>query len=212
MELNIDKSIIELTIDKSIDDGTFKEWITSFAASAEETTTVGTSPSLRCMIGPNTLASSRSRRWGGMFFAANWWRFPMTGSFGGPGGNRNFSDFIRSFCMKKSEAKNEIIGNSQDVASMIGSQSTTVVYLAQAANNLSRCLVGDTQSAGVPEPVPQQQPSSASGGEPGGLKRLVTSVPPSRCRRICGQGLSASLLSDCPLSTSAAFVIWAMVD
>ncbi|CAK9166889.1 unnamed protein product [Ilex paraguariensis] len=59
-------------------------FITSFAVSGEETTMVETSPSCRCIRGPCFLAKSLRPRKGRE--PANWCKFPMKGSFHGPGG------------------------------------------------------------------------------------------------------------------------------
>ena len=60
-------------------------FIISLATSGDETTMVGTCPSRRCINGPWILAKSLSARCGREL--ASWCRFPIMGSFQGPGGS-----------------------------------------------------------------------------------------------------------------------------
>jgi len=57
----------------------------SLPSSAQEMTTMETSPRRRCMIGQCALAKYLRRRWGALFFVAIWCRFPIIGSFRGLG-------------------------------------------------------------------------------------------------------------------------------
>lgn len=67
-------------------------WVfkTSLAASAEETTTVETSPTWRNINGPYLCDSSLKRRWGRD--PPRWWTLPIIGSLHGPGGS--FDNFL----------------------------------------------------------------------------------------------------------------------
>ena len=58
---------------------------TYLAISGEDTTTTGTRPSFKCMRGPCFFESSQRERCSKLL--PKRWRWPMTGSLGGPGGS-----------------------------------------------------------------------------------------------------------------------------
>lgn len=71
-----------------------------FAISGDETTMASTSPSFTCIIGPYCVARSLKQRNGG---SEIWCRFPIIGSFFGPGGRftQTGLDFFHLLMKKK---------------------------------------------------------------------------------------------------------------
>lgn len=64
---------------------------TSLAISGEDTTMVESAPSFMCMRGPYWCESFVRPWWG---IAPSWCKFPIRGSFGGPGGNLEFEGLV----------------------------------------------------------------------------------------------------------------------
>ncbi|KAK8478895.1 hypothetical protein V6N13_074303 [Hibiscus sabdariffa] len=64
----------------------------------DETTTVGTWPSFRYIIGPNLVDRPRRDKWG--LGPRRWWRLPMMGNLGGDGGRLGF--VLVEVCLNRS--------------------------------------------------------------------------------------------------------------
>lgn len=95
-------------------------------------TKVDSWPIWRCMSGPYWVDKSR-KRWCGRGWRRNWWRFPIIGSFGGPGGSfLGVGWLLFLSCFRMSSAKRSEMRRMEKVSmgmctGVLGSESQCVI-------------------------------------------------------------------------------------
>jgi hypothetical protein len=103
---------------------------TSSAASVDDTTTAGTSPSHTCMSGPCFSASARIERWMLGLLITRWWRLPITGSVHGPGGR-----FSLGLLVARYTSLEMVTMETTDTARASSSSCSSLSSMAQYVRN-----------------------------------------------------------------------------